>query len=64
MALLEDNSGRTAPRNMLWNSYVPPKVSFFHGKLDGEKHFLRCTLKRGVFRWLANVPCEVKLMRG
>ena len=29
VALLEDNSGRTTPLNMLWNSCVPPKVLFF-----------------------------------
>ena len=29
VTLLEDNSGRTAPRNMSWNSCVPPKVCFF-----------------------------------
>ena len=29
VALLEDHSGRTAPRNMLWNNCVPLKVCFY-----------------------------------
>ena len=69
MVLLEHNSGRTAPWNMLWNSCVSPKVSFFffffflRGKLGGGKCLLRCTLKRGVFKWPTDVLCVVKLMR-
>ena len=39
VALLEDNSERAAPRNMLWNSCVPPKVFLCVGSLVGESAY-------------------------
>ena len=56
VALLEGDNGRTAPLDMLWNNYVPPKVCFFSREVWWGKMFTTKNLKKRGFQLASKCP--------
>ena len=53
---MEDNSRRTTPRNMLWNSCVPPKVCFFAWEAWWGRVLTTMHLKKRGFQMASRCP--------
>ena len=61
VALLENNSGRIAPRNMLWKLHAPHSVFFFTREVWWGRVLTTIHLKNMGFQMV--VPIMVKMIR-